>query len=439
MLLFYYKRCVINVDNKNPLLDEEKNGLFIDNEELVLPDEIKKEETEEKTLKEEVPIVDDDVIEKTYSYNDTPEPREVSDEPTEEVKSIYLEDLEKINREKEEPVEEEVTIEIPEREEKSEEDKILDEKPVIENTESTPFISLEPDNKEEPSKEPAKKEESHDKDNKSDKKAQITTAIFTVIVLLLLFITLRNFYYGFKYKDYDLNNQTTENEENKTIGLALKDISLDSIVMNNTAKKINADYCLGTSNLVEVLYTDKKVNMNSLSITEVETILFNYLNKNECTETPKELKKEEISMFSLLNTSLEELDLLIVSKNIEITLDVSKSIKVIGDFTWLKEAILNIVKNGIEHSKENGKIEIMCTDNPLFTELVIKDYGLGISKKDLPHIFKRFYKTSRSNDSVGIGLNLSKSIFDRMNATVKVKSKVGEYTIFTIHFYKNVI
>lgn len=294
MLLFYYKRCVINVDNKNPLLDEEKNGLFIDNEELVLPDEIKKEETEEKTLKEEVPIVDDDVIEKTYSYNDTPEPREVSDEPTEEVKSIYLEDLEKINREKEEPVEEEVTIEIPEREEKSEEDKILDEKPVIENTESTPFISLEPDNKEEPSKEPAKKEESHDKDNKSDKKAQITTAIFTVIVLLLLFITLRNFYYGFKYKDYDLNNQTTENEKNKTIGLALKDISLDSIVMNNTAKKINADYCLGTSNLVEVLYTDKKVNMNSLSITEVETILFNYLNKNECTETPKELKKEEI-------------------------------------------------------------------------------------------------------------------------------------------------
>ncbi len=174
-------------------------------------------------------------------------------------------------------------------------------------------------------------------------------------------------------------------------------------------------------------------------INHMQTLVISLLKVSQIESGMIELKKEEISMFSLLNTSLEELDLLIVSKNIEITLDVSKSIKVIGDFTWLKEAILNIVKNGIEHSKENGKIEIMCTDNPLFTELVIKDYGLGISKKDLPHIFKRFYKTSRSNDSVGIGLNLSKSIFDRMNATVKVKSKVGEYTIFTIHFYKNVI
>ena len=75
----------------------------------------------------------------------------------------------------------------------------------------------------------------------------------------------------------------------------------------------------------------------------------------------------------------------------------------------------------------------------MYTELIIEDEGEGIDKKDLPHIFKRFYKSSPSKDSIGIGLNLTKSILDRTNATIRVESKKGFFTRFTIHFYTNAI
>ena len=151
------------------------------------------------------------------------------------------------------------------------------------------------------------------------------------------------------------------------------------------------------------------------------------------------LKKEPVSLTELFETVLEQLDLLLTSKNISINLSVSKNLFVLGDFNWLGEAFLNILKNACEHSKIGGSIDILVKENPMYVEISIKDYGEGISKKDLKHIFERFYKSSSSSESIGIGLNLTKSILDRSNATINCQSEVGKYTLFTIHFYKSII
>ena len=148
------------------------------------------------------------------------------------------------------------------------------------------------------------------------------------------------------------------------------------------------------------------------------------------------LKKEPVSLTELFETVLEQLDLLLTSKNISINLSVSKNLFVLGDFNWLGEAFLNILKNACEHSKIGGSIDILVKENPMYVEISIKDYGEGISKKDLKHIFERFYKSSSSSESIGIGLNLTKSILDRSNATIICQSEVGKYTLFAIHFYK---
>lgn len=106
------------------------------------------------------------------------------------------------------------------------------------------------------------------------------------------------------------------------------------------------------------------------------------------------------------------------------------------DDKWLGEALINIVKNGVEHSY-NGEIHIELEENPINTKIVIRDVGVGISEKDLPNIFKRFYKGGKS-ESVGIGLSLSKSIIEAQGGYIEVKSKVDIGTEFKIVLMKSI-
>ena len=103
---------------------------------------------------------------------------------------------------------------------------------------------------------------------------------------------------------------------------------------------------------------------------------------------------------------------------------------------WQTEALTNIIKNSVEHSNNGSCIDIFCKQNKIYTEVIIKDYGEGISKKDLPHIFKRFYKCSNAtSESYGIGLSLAKTIIEKNNGSIKVKSD-SNGTEFIIKYFK---
>lgn len=107
------------------------------------------------------------------------------------------------------------------------------------------------------------------------------------------------------------------------------------------------------------------------------------------------------------------------------------------DRKWLCEAITNIIKNCIEHS-HNGNIKITAEQNKLYTKISIKDNGSGIDKEDLPHIFERFYKgKNSSDDSVGIGLALAKSIIEKQSGYIGVSSELGVGSEFVIKFFNN--
>jgi signal transduction histidine kinase len=111
-----------------------------------------------------------------------------------------------------------------------------------------------------------------------------------------------------------------------------------------------------------------------------------------------------------------------------------------GDFNWTAEALINIIKNCVEHTAEGGEICILYSENALFTEITISDNGKGIAKEDLPYIFKRFYKgKNASDDSVGIGLAMAHSIITRQQGDIEVQSQPGVGTKFQIKFYKQII
>lgn len=174
-------------------------------------------------------------------------------------------------------------------------------------------------------------------------------------------------------------------------------------------------------------------------ILHMKSLIVTLLKVSQIESGMIELKKEMLSINELISYVLEHVDLLLVAKNILVKKEISKDLKIVGDFNWLGEAILNIIKNACEHSKENGIIEISVSENPMYAEILITDYGEGISKKDLKHIFERFYKSGSDKESIGIGLNLTKSILSRSSATISCKSVLGKYTTFIIHFYKGIV
>ena len=109
-----------------------------------------------------------------------------------------------------------------------------------------------------------------------------------------------------------------------------------------------------------------------------------------------------------------------------------------GDFTWSTEAILNILKNCMEHTPARGNIQVSFSQNAIYTQIVIEDNGAGFDKEDLPHLFERFYKgKNASAQSVGIGLALSRMIVTQQNGTLKAENRPEGGARFVIKFYTN--
>ena len=107
------------------------------------------------------------------------------------------------------------------------------------------------------------------------------------------------------------------------------------------------------------------------------------------------------------------------------------------DENWTAEAVLNIVKNCVEHTPEGGSIRIACTENPLFAQLRIEDSGPGIDPDDLPHIFTRFYRGKyAADDSAGIGLAMAATIVQEQNGSIDAGRDALGGSVFTIRFPK---
>lgn len=106
------------------------------------------------------------------------------------------------------------------------------------------------------------------------------------------------------------------------------------------------------------------------------------------------------------------------------------------DRDWLLEAIDNIVKNALDHTKQGDFIHIEWKQFASVIQIIIKDNGSGIHPEDLHHIFKRFYRSRFSKDTqgIGLGLPLAKAIIEAHNGTIEVDSELGVGTTFVINF-----
>lgn len=147
--------------------------------------------------------------------------------------------------------------------------------------------------------------------------------------------------------------------------------------------------------------------------------------------------EEKINLKKFIEEIIKNLEIPIEIKNQQIIIEGDENASFIGDYKWQQEAVTNIIKNCIEHNKENGKIYIKYEENTLFTKITIRDEGEGMTKEDLKHIFERFYKGQNSSEnSVGIGLALAKNIIEKNNGMISCKSELDKGTEFVIKYMK---
>lgn len=146
----------------------------------------------------------------------------------------------------------------------------------------------------------------------------------------------------------------------------------------------------------------------------------------------------DVYIYKIINEAIKNLEVLCDLKNVSILVRGDNKIKINCDMKWQVEAITNILKNCVEYSSKNSIVEISYEQNGVYSQIEIKDHGVGIERKDLPHIFERFYKGSNSSsDSIGIGLALAKSIIQSSNGYIFVESNPGLGSVFKVKYFKN--
>ena len=149
-----------------------------------------------------------------------------------------------------------------------------------------------------------------------------------------------------------------------------------------------------------------------------------------------EFHKSEYMIGEVVSQSVEELGDRAKNENKELQISGNQKDIIRCDMEWTREAVGNIVKNALDHTKAGGMIQISWDETPLMFRISVSDNGDGIDEEDIHHIFKRFYRSKKSLDTqgIGLGLPLAKSIVEGQGGTISVQSKSGAGTTFVLSF-----
>ena len=238
------------------------------------------------------------------------------------------------------------------------------------------------------------------------------------------------------YKTTIMLKESSENSNKDKLNLkkSLEDIShqlktpLTSILvmLDNIIEEPDMDSSVRSDFIIDIKRNVVNINFlvqNILKLSKFDANTINFI-------------KNEKSVREIVNESIQKVLPLCDLRNINIEFNCNKDSKIVCDYKWQVEAVTNILKNAIDHSTDADKIVINVDDNSVYSLIEIINYGEVISKKDMKHIFERFYKGENAkSDSIGIGLALAKNIIEEDNGNVSAESDNNK-TIFSIKYFK---
>ena len=238
------------------------------------------------------------------------------------------------------------------------------------------------------------------------------------------------------YKTTIMLKEAAENSSKDKLNLkkSLEDIS-HQLKTPLTSILVMLDNIIEDSNMEEKIRNDFIVDIKR-NVLNINFLVQSLLKLSKFDANTVHFVKQENDLKTIIEESIKNVSTLCDLRNINIKLNIKENSKIICDDKWQIEALTNIIKNAIEHSKNNSNIIINIENNNVYSTIEVIDFGEGIAKKDIKHIFERFYKCKNTKtDSIGIGLALAKTIIEEDKGTISVESNKLE-TKFIIKYYK---
>ncbi|NIM17686.1 MAG: response regulator [Candidatus Aminicenantes bacterium] len=176
------------------------------------------------------------------------------------------------------------------------------------------------------------------------------------------------------------------------------------------------------------------------SISSLLTLIKDWLDLSKI-ETGKLVETfESLSLVPLLQETIESLRPLAQERNITLTLhrDDGDIPMINGDLQSLQQLFTNLISNAIKFNHQGGQVNITLQERDSYLEIKISDTGIGIAENDLPFIFDEFHRVrgdeTQTVPGTGLGLSIARKIAEAHSASITVESRVGEGSMFTVHF-----
>ncbi|MBU9721152.1 MULTISPECIES: two-component system histidine kinase PnpS [Bacillaceae] len=200
-----------------------------------------------------------------------------------------------------------------------------------------------------------------------------------------------------------------------------------------------------TETLLGGAMDDEELRLKFLTIIakeseRLESLIHDLLELSKIEGEQFQLRWQKLKLESIVDEVLVMLEEKALQKNVSLEFEVNGNTTIEGDPYRLKQVIINIVNNAVSYTPEDGEITVRLLEETETVILEVEDTGIGISKKELPRLFERFYRVdrarSRNSGGTGLGLAIVKHLSEAHKAKVTVESEVGKGTLFRLEFRK---
>jgi heavy metal sensor kinase len=150
-----------------------------------------------------------------------------------------------------------------------------------------------------------------------------------------------------------------------------------------------------------------------------------------------EFKSQKVDLVRIVREACELFQPIAADNKIALSCDAGEAVEMEGDVSMLQRMSANLLDNALKYTPAGGEVHLAVRrDTQRRAELTVTDTGIGISDKDLPHIFDRFFRCdpSRSTTGAGLGLSLAKAIVQAHHGSIEVDSGMGKGSRFRVVF-----
>lgn len=202
-----------------------------------------------------------------------------------------------------------------------------------------------------------------------------------------------------------------------------------------TSMKVLADSLVGQEGVPEELYQEFMQDITT-EIDRENKIITDLLTLVKMDKKTSELNISHLDINQLLESILKRLRPIADKRNIDLILDSFRTVEADVDEIKFTSAISNLVENGIKYNVDDGWVRVSIDADHKYFYVTVADSGLGIPEDSIDRIFERFYRVDKSHSKeiggTGLGLAITRSSIVMHHGVIKVFSKEGEGTTFSV-------